>query len=65
MSSERDQKIKALQLTVDKLEKTYGKGTIMKLGDKQITEVEVINTGSLGLDMALSHRVKPPLLYMP
>ncbi|MBP6795946.1 MAG: recombinase RecA [Saprospiraceae bacterium] len=53
MSSERDQKIKALQLTVDKLEKTYGKGTIMKLGDKQITEVEVINTGSLGLDIAL------------
>ena len=53
MSSERDQKIKALQLTVDKLEKTYGKGTLMKLGDKQITEVEVINTGSLGLDIAL------------
>lgn len=53
MSSERDQKIKALQLTVDKLEKTYGKGTIMKLGDKQITDVEVINTGSLGLDIAL------------
>jgi recombination protein RecA len=53
MSSERDQKIKALQLTVDKLEKTYGKGTIMKLGDKQITEMEVISTGSLGLDIAL------------
>ncbi len=53
MSSERDAKIKALQLTVDKLEKTYGKGTIMKLGDKQIEDVEVISTGSLGLDIAL------------
>jgi recombination protein RecA len=53
MSSERDQKIKALQLTVDKLEKTYGKGTIMKLGDKTVTEVETISTGSLGLDIAL------------
>jgi recombination protein RecA len=53
MSNERDSKIKALQLTVDKLEKTYGKGTIMKLGDKQVEDVEVISTGSLGLDIAL------------
>lgn len=53
MSQDKDAKLKALQLTVDKLEKTYGKGTIMRLGDKQIANVEVISTGSLGLDVAL------------
>ncbi len=53
MSQDKDAKLKALQLTVDKLEKTYGKGTIMRLGDKQIANVEVISTGSLGLDIAL------------
>ena len=47
------EKLKALQLTIDKLEKTYGKGTVMKLGDGVIDEVEVISTGSLGLDVAL------------
>ncbi|MDO8998333.1 MAG: recombinase RecA [Bacteroidota bacterium] len=47
------EKLKALQLTLDKLEKTYGKGTIMKLGDTKIEPVEVISTGSLGLDIAL------------
>jgi len=47
------EKIKALQLTLDKLEKTYGKGTIMKMGDKAIENVEVIPTGSLSLDIAL------------
>jgi len=47
------EKLKALQLTLDKLEKTYGKGTIMKLGDSQVDQVEVISTGSLGLDIAL------------
>ena len=52
MSNERDAKHKALQLTLDKLEKTYGKGTIMKLGDRQVEDVEVISTGSLGLDIA-------------
>jgi len=46
-------KLKALQLTLDKLEKTYGKGTIMKLGDSVIEPQEVISTGSLGLDIAL------------
>ena len=50
---EKEAKLKALQLTVDKLEKTYGKGTIMRLGDKQIVQVDVIQTGSLGLDIAL------------
>lgn len=55
MSEIKDQKekLKALQLTVDKLEKVYGKGTIMKLGDNQVVPTEVISTGSLGLDMAL------------
>jgi len=47
------EKQKALQLTLDKLEKTYGKGTIMKLGDNAIDNVESISTGSIGLDAAL------------
>src|ERR1700756_3704340 len=47
------EKLKALQLTLDKLEKTYGKGTIMKLGDVAVEPMEVISTGSLGLDIAL------------
>ena len=47
------EKLKALQLTMDKLEKTYGKGAIMKMGDTPIENVEVIPTGSLGLDIAL------------
>ncbi|MET3981700.1 recombination protein RecA [Mucilaginibacter sp. UYP25] len=46
-------KLKALQLTLDKLEKSYGKGTIMKLGDSVIEPTETISTGSLGLDIAL------------
>ena len=51
--SNKDAKLKALQITVDKLEKTYGKGTIMKLGDKTVVDTEVISTGSLTLDIAL------------
>ena len=47
------EKLKALQLTIDKLEKSYGKGSIMKLGDRAGEELEVISTGSLGLDVAL------------
>ena len=47
------EKLKALQLTVDKLDKAYGKGTIMKLGDSKIAAAEVISTGSIGLDIAL------------
>ncbi|MFZ4261010.1 recombinase RecA [Sphingobacterium sp. HJSM2_6] len=46
-------KLKALQLTLDKLEKSYGKGTIMKLGDSAVEPIESISTGSLGLDIAL------------
>ncbi|MBN8641008.1 MAG: recombinase RecA [Flavobacteriales bacterium] len=53
MSTEKDAKLKALQLTLDKLDKTYGKGTVMKMGDKAVEEVEVIPSGSLGLDLAL------------
>lgn len=47
------EKLKALQLTLDKLEKSYGKGTVMKLGDSAIEAIEAISTGSLGLDIAL------------
>ena len=50
---DREAKLKALQLTVDRLEKTYGKGSIMRLGDQQIMEVETIPSGSLSLDIAL------------
>jgi len=53
MSTEQESKLKALQLTLDKLEKTYGKGTIMKLGDKPVIDIDAISTGSLGLDIAL------------
>ena len=50
---DRKEKMKALQLTLDKIDKAYGKGTIMKLGDSKILAAEVISTGSLGLDIAL------------
>jgi recombination protein RecA len=53
MGSEKDAKLKALKLTLDKLDKTYGKGAVMKMGDKAVQEVEAISTGSLGLDVAL------------
>lgn len=47
------EKLKALQLTIDKLEKTYGKGTVMKLSDEKVQDIPFIPTGSLGLDIAL------------
>ncbi len=47
------EKLKALQLTLDKLDKTYGKGTVMKLSDEKVEDIPAISTGSLGLDMAL------------
>lgn len=53
MSKDKEAKLKALQSTIDRLDKTYGKGTIMRLGDKQVIDVETIPTGSLGLDVAL------------
>ncbi len=52
MSSSEDKK-KALQLVLEKMDKTYGKGTVMKMGDSAVEEVEVIPSGSLGLDIAL------------
>lgn len=51
--SDQEQKLKALQLTIDKLDKTFGKGTVMKLSDENIVDIPAISTGSLGLDMAL------------
>ena len=53
MSKEKDEKLKSLKTTIDKLEKDYGKGVVMKLGDKQVVNAETISTGSLGLDIAL------------
>jgi recombination protein RecA len=52
-TKDQDAKQKALQLTVDRLEKQYGKGVVMKMGDKQVVEVDTIATGSLSLDLAL------------
>lgn len=48
-----DEKLKALKMTLDKIDKDFGKGSVMKLGEKQTTEMEVVSTGSLGLDVAL------------
>ncbi|MEO6167739.1 MAG: recombinase RecA [Chitinophagales bacterium] len=53
MATVNQEKLKALKLTMEKIDKAYGKGTIMKLGDTMIEPVEVISTGSLGLDLAL------------
>jgi recombination protein RecA len=53
MASEQEQKLKALQLTLDRLDKTYGKGIVMKLGDEPVEAIEVIPSGSLTLDLAL------------
>jgi len=53
MSKDKEAKLKALQMTVDRIEKSYGKGTIMRLGDSQVANVETIPSGSLGLDVAL------------
>jgi recombination protein RecA len=53
MADSKQAKLKALQLTLDKLDKTYGKGSVMKLGDEIIEPIDVIPSGSLGLDLAL------------
>lgn len=52
-NKEKDAKLKALKLTLDKLDKTYGKGTVMKMSDQAVQDVDAISTGSLGLDLAL------------
>ena len=50
---EKTEKFKALKLTMDKIDKDFGKGSVMMMSDKGIIEQEVISTGSIGLDMAL------------
>ena len=51
--ADKDSKLKALKLTLDKLDKTYGKGSVMKLGDQTIEKVDAIPSGSIGLNLAL------------
>ena len=53
MTDDKSAKIKALKLTLDKLDKTYGKGAVMKLGDEAVIQTEAISSGSIGLDIAL------------
>ena len=53
MANEKEAKLKALQLTLDKLDKAYGKGTVMRMNDEALEEVESISSGSLSLDAAL------------
>jgi recombination protein RecA len=52
-SNQNKEKLKALQLTMDKIEKSYGKGSIMKLGDRAVEDVPSISSGSIGLDIAM------------
>lgn len=52
-SNVNKEKLKALQLTMDKIEKSYGKGAIMRMGDRPIDDITVISSGSIGLDIAL------------
>lgn len=51
--AEKDSKLKALKLTLDKLDKAYGKGSVMKLGDQTVEKVDAIPSGSIGLDLAM------------
>jgi recombination protein RecA len=51
--TDKSAKLKALQTTMEKLDKTYGKGTVMRLSDEKIVDIPAISTGSLGLDIAL------------
>ena len=53
VSNMADDKLKVLKLALDKIEKDYGKGSVMMLGDKQKEKMDVISTGSIGLDVAL------------
>ncbi|MDP3929711.1 MAG: recombinase RecA [Bacteroidia bacterium] len=52
-STDVKEKLKALQLTIDKLDKAYGKGTVMKMSDQKVDDIEALSTGSLSLDIAL------------
>jgi recombination protein RecA len=51
--SDAQEKLKALKLTIDRLEKTYGKGVVMKMDETRTVQVDAVSTGSLGLDLAL------------
>ena len=53
MSNEKEAKLKALQLTLDKLDKAYGKGTVMRMSDAAVENIQAISSGSFGLDLAL------------
>lgn len=53
MSDDKNAKLKALKLTLDKLDKTYGKGAVMRMGDAAVEKIATIPSGSLGLDLAL------------
>lgn len=53
MSTDKESKLKAINAVVDRIEKAYGKGTVMRMGDRPVVEVDTIPTGSLGLDVAL------------
>lgn len=53
MSEQKDSKLKALKLTLDKLDKTYGKGSVMRLGDQEVEKIESISSGSIGINVAL------------
>ncbi|MGM9507311.1 recombinase RecA [Larkinella sp. GY13] len=52
-STATENKLKALQTTIEKLDKAYGKGTVMRLSESKVVDIPVISTGSLGLDLAL------------
>ncbi len=53
MANEKDAKLKMLQVAIDRLDKTFGKGTVMRLGEKQVEHIDTIPSGSIGLDIAL------------
>ena len=57
--NDRESKLKALQMAMDRLEKAYGKGSVMKMGDQQVVEIDAIPSGSLGLDIALGINCYP------
>lgn len=59
MAEVNQEKLKALQMTMDRLDKAYGKGTVMRLGDDSTQDVEVISTGSISLDLALGIKGLP------
>lgn len=59
MAEVNKEKLKALQMTMDRLDKAYGKGTVMRLGDDTTQDIEVISTGSISLDLALGIKGLP------